>query len=781
MKRQIGWVFAATAALIAPATAQDGTAERSSQGTLIGTTGGAPRYQEDSGWNSPNFNDPQWAVRYGSELGNGDPWTVVLQQDRTNAAFTTSANKLTLDLNGFEYKVLSYVEDHNFYPALLRVYDANDDGAYLRVTNGVLRFQLGQESRMDVGTAGFAGLLKVDHGAVIGSQIHVGAAAGSPGKIILGESGELSTTDISLGLVIGDLADGQIVLDGAGSQIDSQTIRIGNASQSALGMLTVANPDALVTADNIFVDNPAPMDMMTHVGLRINAGRVVVNNILDLANNSGDQYGAVLIDGGMLDVNGDIKFGEPDGLVGVTGGKVFLNSGTLAVTNAVHPEKPGQFYWKAGTLRYEGVTNLFLTRQQVVSLTKQGAITYGGDRAAGVIATGQTLAFDGDATFYDGTVGLAGGTIKTGGTLDIYGDANGRLAGYGTVDAVVVGTGEVVSDHPSEALSLGALGGSNTLSGVGEFRVGHLNTDASFAGTATGSGGFYKVGTGTQTITGSLANSGGLFIEGGTLAFDGTAAQMNVSNINIAAGGTLAMLSDSTGQVTGGMINAGDVLISGGTLIVNGGITNDGWLTNNGTLGADITGSGGISGSGTFTGDVNIVGGSILAPGNSVGTIHADNLTLGLGGRMDFEIDSALGLAGVNWDLTTLTGTLTVLASASNPFVIAITSLNGAGTPGLLSNFDPLADYSWKFLDATISNPSQINSDQFLIDISQLSSAEPLTAASFSVSGKSDGLYLNYHMRPAAVPEPSSWLLLLGAALILAESARRRRMTTARC
>src|SRR5262249_42023866 len=149
--------------------------------------------------------------------------------------------------------------------------------------------------------------------------------------------------------------------------------------------------------------------------------------------------------------------------------------------------------------------------------TLPGAIT-----GAGALSKGGTgvLTLTGVNTYTGGTVVTAGTlrvgapgalssapvTLAVGSTLD--------LNGYSAPVSSLAGTGGALANNANTAVIL---------------TVGSDNTSTTFAGLITDGTGYplavAKVGTGTLTLTGRAANTGGYTVAGGTLEFSGTLVQ----------------------------------------------------------------------------------------------------------------------------------------------------------------------------------------------------------------------------------------------------------------
>jgi outer membrane autotransporter protein len=230
-----------------------------------------------------------------------------------------------------------------------------------------------------------------------------------------------------------------------------------------------------------------------------------------------------------------------------------------------------------------------------------------------------------------------GGTRIVAGTLGIshdanLGDAGGKLTieGAGTLQAkgdlsiarlVTLGPGGGAIDSNGHALTVSSvMDGAGTLTklGTGTLTLSGLNTYT--GGTTLGGG--TLVGSATSFGNGAISNSGTLVVDQASL---GTMAN------SVNGTGTLRKRGSGALNLTGANGLTGATSVEAGHLAVNGLLTNSVVTLTGGSLG----------GTGTVGGIV-VRTNTIVAPGNSIGTLNVSgNVSFGSGSIYQVEINAA--------------------------------------------------------------------------------------------------------------------------------------------
>jgi outer membrane autotransporter protein len=297
--------------------------------------------------------------------------------------------------------------------------------------------------------------------------------------------------------------------------------------------------------------------------------------------------------------------------------------------------------------------------QTIASLAGAGNVTLGN----ATLTTGG----DNSSTTFDGVISGAGGSLtKTGNGTFILTGAN-SYSGNTTISAGILqvgaggasgalGAGAVIDDAALVFQRSDALTVANVISGSGNIVQNGggnliLTGANSYSGSTTISAGVLQVGDGGAS--GSLGT--GAVIDNAALVFNRSDA-LTVANV-ISGSGSVAQNGGGNLILTGANLYTGPTAINSGTLSVNGSIVSDTTISNGGTLGGNGT-----------VGNVNVASGGVLAPDNSVGTLHVNgNLTFNTGAIYRIQADAA-GNAD-RTDVTgnaTLAGTVDVQAGSGN-------------------------------------------------------------------------------------------------------------------
>jgi autotransporter-associated beta strand protein len=436
-----------------------------------------------------------------------------------------------------------------------------------------------------------------------------------------------------------------------GTTISGGTVQVGNGVVTgSLGSGAVVDNAALV------FDLPAgsqSLGAVTGTGTLLveGAGTVLVNGTNTLAGTTTIASGNlkqgrpnVLPNGssaGNLVVNGTLDLGGENGTINELSGGGMIDS-TLAGTPVLTITGGGIF---GGVMQNTaGALGIAVAGSGRV-LQLSGTNTYTG----GTSVNAGTLQLGGASGMASGNVNVASAA-----TLDLNGFSatiNG-LSGSGTVDNTAAGT---------PTLTIGAVGGNGTFSGVIQNTAGTLS--------------LLKVGTGTEVLSGFNSYSGSTTISNGVLQIN-TGGVINGGAVNVASPGTLeypdAKLVISGGALTASQAsnvgnNTAGLLVSSGNATFNGGVTTDPVSTFN-----LIQVSGGVlSASSLVLGEDGIPISSQPTAGSTIGGFYLHGGTVNISGNM---ILGPTGAADITTNMVSSTSAL--LASGS-------LTVDGALTIGL--------------------------------------------------------------------------------------------------
>jgi autotransporter-associated beta strand protein len=464
--------------------------------------------------------------------------------------------------------------------------------------------------------------------------------------------------------------------------------------------------------------------------------------LFDLRNSGGTvNYGTgtvVITDptwsGGVNEVHGNTSFGTLD-----------VSGGTNTVFGAAGPNG-GAGTLTVGTattvLNFSGTSNPNIMVNSDAGTA--GKLVLTGDVASTVTAGQASIASGGSAANV--------GQLDLGSASRTFTVGDGSAATDMSVSAQIIGTAVGLTKAGPGTLS---LTGNNTYDGgtvIGSATNGgivQVNTNTSLgavAGAATINNGTLEALNDIQTSRNFKLGNANSTIQvdaSATYRIDGT----------ISDGGSAGTLN-KTGAGTLNLTNAngytGNTSVNAGTLRAN---NSSGSATGTGTV--NVGSSGTLGGGGTVTGNVTVDG--VIAPGNSIGTLSTGALTLNSGSTYTLEIDTTnannviTDLILANGNVSLLGGTLTIADLAGTSQVLP------SGTVLTILDAAPSFSQSGTFASSLIT----AGANTFTVLYGQGSDSNDVTL----VSGA------------AAIPEPSTWAMMLGGfgMLIGFQHCRRRR------
>jgi fibronectin-binding autotransporter adhesin len=525
------------------------------------------------------------------------------------------------------------------------------------------------------------------------------------------------------------------------------------------------------------------------------AGGITVNSgFLDMDEAGHTFTGPINLNGGFYFVRVGSDFGSSSGAMNFNGGIVLCLSPNLPVGRSVSIASGGATIRGSG----QGTGVIFnstitgpgaLTVDQASWVTLAAANSYsGGTHINGlgvVLCTTSTI--QGNVALSDGSLvftqsvngaysGNITGTANTGEGVLLFGSGVVSLGGTNTYSgmtaiggnnsfnsaktgflrllnsaalspnsAIFMAINSGLDLNNFSATSLGIDGNGSVSLGSGTYTVGGDNAVHSFAGSIDGTGGFTKIGAGTQALTGTNTYSGATTINGGVLQAGSGTALSNTTAVNLANGGGIALdlngFSMAIGSLAGGGASGGNVTLGSGNLTLgnnglntsfagiisgSGGVTKVGsgtlTLTNVNTYGGGTTISAGTLQLGDGVASNGFIAGAIIdssrlvianpnplgfaGPINGVGSIVKNSVgTLTLGGAGSYSggltINSGTVISGAApvptpaigiGSVTLAGGTLALQGQQTNPPVSALLGSFYNSTPKNVSNSDP--DYN---------------------------------------------------------------------------------------
>jgi autotransporter-associated beta strand protein len=454
--------------------------------------------------------------------------------------------------------------------------------------------------------------------------------------------------------------------------------------------------------------------------------------------------GPVFLNAGRLNLENNTALGTSSGVTVASGAAVELQNNIsvgaipLTITGAGLAASPaGALSNVSGNNSFAGPITIGSGGAMINSAFAGGTLTLTGPISLG----SNPLTFSGSGNFsVSNVISGSGGLIKWGNGFLVLSAANSYTGGTAVNGGVVV-TNSL--GDPSSSINVSAGAGVSSA-----LLLGNSQTAASLSGSvATGASAVVSIGS-TDTLTvnqatnttfgGSIVNSGNFIKSGtGTLEIDGAPTWNTNSAIQV-GGGTLRFNLTSGSPSVGSGVTA-MVVSSGATLQLAGSVS------------ALAAGSNLVNVSNTS----QAAAGGILVTGvnQQVGSISgAGSTVIAAGGNLTATsiVQSALVIGG----------------SAGNPGIVTIQASGPNGAPASSATVDASSTSSTdSFISYLAAGNFSVPFDGLATGSTSASSPAALGGASFTVPLSGAG----------TVPEPSSGLLALLAALVAWASAHARR------
>jgi T5SS/PEP-CTERM-associated repeat protein len=621
------------------------------------------------------------------------------------------------------------------------------------------------------------------------------------------------TRGMSMGSEVGGV--GTVSVTG-GSAIVAGGMNLGTVA-GASGTLTISGAGSNVTLSGTGT-NGIPSAAFATVGRGGNGTATVSNGgVWSISDGGGDTRSGdsspgmnVGRDAGSF---GSLTISGPGSLVQIASTSLALPAG---VPDNFNPFMAvGRFADATGQLLVSGGGQL-LMQGNAVSTVADNRITYlgiggfsdtvgGGSGSATVTGAGSAIAVSGSDAFI--SVGRGAGasgqlTINNGGSVSATNMNVGRSEGFGslTVNAGTLSmtgqqTGSVLS---GASLSIGNRGGTGTATITNGSTVTISNPCSAGASLNIGGTPVNPLGTGTLNVSDSTIN---VIAQPGLASMrvghDGTGtATISASTVNI--GSLTATAADGSVIIAGQPGSTGTLTLSAGTVLNTGyvgvgatpsavvGVQNPGGtgqlILNDSTVNTttfEIGALGLLSGDGgVINASGNVIVGGTISPGNSPGriTINCNLITLD-GSRLVLDIlDTGAGYSidhliignDATFDLSKLQVIFNFLGNTDptafaasggfdlDNFIESQNLLTGEIT-GLSTVFGAGQDWS------TVIDGSRIAAQSDVFDV---------TSLRLSADG-------SFAVTTAAIPEPSTWALMLIGMALMGVAARRRALNAA--
>ena len=489
--------------------------------------------------------------------------------------------------------------------------------------------------------AGFNGTIVVESGTlqagVYADQVY-GYDSFGAASIVLGKAGSANAT---LDLGSGTTARPITLATG-----NSGTLTIATTGASAVYSGAITGPGNLV-----FFRNSSTSDAFTISGTINNAGTVTFTTVSPNADNR------------RYTVSGEIGSSVTDLTLRVSSPSSNANASTFS-----GPIKNTGALLIEGQAGASGPVNLSGTISSISSLT---LTSLSGTTPRAIFSAANT---------FTAPVSIQSGTLIA---------SNAQALGIDSA-VTLANSANAVLNPSGVNLAIGSLSGVGPggnvffVNAASRLTTGGANTNTTFSGSASGAGGFTKIGTGTFTLDGTTTNTGTNFVNQGTLRLASAGAiataPMNVAEsgvldlaVNVATTGTVTM-SGSAASILGlGTLTAPGYAFTNtsGTSSASVNLLGAGGLTKSGS------GIGLLSGINTYSGTTSITGGvlSITSTAALPGWDTPGRYTTSAGGAL------VVGNAVTDADFNTIRTTGTFLNQALIGFDTTAGDRTYAGTP----------------------------------------------------------------------------------------------------
>lgn len=491
------------------------------------------------------------------------------------------------------------------------------------------------------------------------------------GRLEIGAGGRVESNASSIGL--NTTGVGEVDVTGAGATWDNQnSLRVG---VDGTGTLRMENGGTVITGGTAFIGVGSTGEgtvVVTGAGSALQA-----NSNFELGN--GGTGNLQVQSGGTVTTAGDSVVGAAAG-----------TEGRATVTGAGSSWSAGRFslgFSGEGTITVDDGATLE-TRDALIGSQTGGTgnarITGANSRwtnngSARIGSFGQgSLRIEDGATMNTSSFAVLGAGAAAAGTMTITGDGSTWSAGslfigqFGAGDLTVSDGGRLVVGSGTGAVNVGLSAGS-----AGVFNIGAAAGQAP-AGTGTVDASAVDFGDGDSRLVFNHTDDGYVF------------------SLDVRDDGVVDHYAGTT-VFTGTLQHTGGTRLIGGTMLVNGRIT------------GDVELSGGVLGGTGRLANITVRNGATLAPGASIGTTQADDVTFGAGSTFAVEVNSA----GQS-DLLQASGTVTIDPGAELSILPETPGDDGSGfnpqtqytiltaAGGLTGLFDRVTD-AFAFLDAGLN------------------------------------------------------------------------------